>query len=131
MARLLAARHRLATAVAALTAITAGLALAVPAVQADQQLLALAAAAILGAGYGLALTHGLTEVTAIAPPRRLARITAYFWTAAYVGMFTPYAVTLVSGAGALSPPAILTGLAALAVLTCGLLIALNFRTGPR
>lgn len=43
------------------------------------------------------LSFGLTEVAAVAPPERLARVTALFWTAAYVGMFAPYAVTLLSG----------------------------------
>ncbi|NDZ98401.1 MFS transporter, partial [Streptomyces sp. SID10116] len=85
----------------------------------------LAAAAVLGAGYGFVLTYGLTEVTALAPPLRLARLTAYFWTAAYVGMLAPYAMTLLSGAA--PPPALLGAAAVLAALSCVLLITLHAR----
>ncbi|WFB06142.1 MFS transporter [Streptomyces sp. LX-29] len=123
LARRVAARHRLATAVSGLLVIAAGFALAVPAAAAEQPALALAAAAVLGAGYGLALTYGLTEVAALAPPERLARLTALFWTLAYLGMFTPYALALLSAAFPVT--ALLAAGAALAVLTCGVLILLN------
>ncbi|TVL89286.1 MFS transporter [Streptomyces sp. SAJ15] len=123
LARRIAARHRLATAVSGLLVIAVGFALAVPAAAAEQPALALAAAAVLGAGYGLALTYGLTEVAALAPPERLARLTALFWTFAYLGMFTPYAVALLSAAFPVT--ALLAAGAALAVLTCGVLFLLN------
>ncbi|MCC3770101.1 MFS transporter [Streptomyces sp. UNOC14_S4] len=98
LARRLTARHRLATAAAGLAAVVAGFVLAtVVVVTGGQPVLALGTAAVLGAGYGLLLSFGLTEVAAIAPPERLARVTALFWTAAYVGMFAPYVVTLLSG----------------------------------
>ncbi|MBH1937870.1 MFS transporter [Streptomyces sp. AV19] len=97
LARRLAARHRQAAAVAGLAVVVAGFVLAAVAASGGQPVLALGTAAVLGAGYGLLLSFGLTEVAAIAPPERLARVTALFWTAAYVGMFTPYAVTLLSG----------------------------------
>ncbi|MFE0179078.1 MFS transporter [Streptomyces sp. NPDC059002] len=127
VARRLAARHRLATALAGLMTIAAGLALAAVSAAAEEPAPALAAAAVLGAGYGLVLTFGLTEVTALAPPHRLARLTAYFWAAAYTGMLTPYALTLLSDVAA--PPTLLAVLAALAVLTCAALPALNSRAG--
>ncbi|MBO1336931.1 hypothetical protein [Streptomyces sp. VRA16 Mangrove soil] len=63
-----------------------------------QRPLALLAAVLLGAGYGLSLSYGLTRTAALAPPARLARWTAGFWTAAYLGMFTPYVITLPAGA---------------------------------
>lgn len=129
LARRVAPRHRLATAVAGLLTVTVGFGAAAFAASLGAggggRALALAAAAILGAGYGFVLTYALTEVTAMAPPHRLARLTAYFWTAAYVGMLAPYAVTLLSGV--VRPPALLTGAAALAALSCALLVTLHAR----
>ncbi|MEU7582612.1 MFS transporter [Streptomyces sp. NPDC041068] len=125
LARRLAPRHRLATAVAGLLIIAAGFTAAAFAAATGGQALALAAAAVLGAGYGFVLTHGLTEITAMAPPHRLARLTAYFWTAAYAGMFAPYAVTLLSSTA--HPATLLAAAAALAALSCALLLALDRR----
>ncbi|MEU7254973.1 MFS transporter [Streptomyces rimosus] len=117
LARRLAARHRLATAVTGLAAVALGLLVGALAVMAVQPALALAAAAVLGAGYGLCVAYGLTEVAALAPPHRLARLTARFWTLAYLGFFAPYGVTLLSALW--SPQAILAAAALLAVLTLG------------
>ncbi|MEU6824857.1 MFS transporter [Streptomyces atriruber] len=125
LARRVAKRHRLATAVAGLLVVTLGFGAAALAAGAGNAVLALVAAVILGAGYGFVLTYGLTEVAALAPPHRLARLTAYFWTAAYVGMFAPYVVTLLSGA--VPPPALLGAAAVLAALSCVLLITLHAR----
>ncbi|MBZ4321822.1 MFS transporter [Streptomyces sp. SCA2-4] len=124
-ARLLAARHRSATAVAGLTAVAAGLALAVPAAASGHAVLCLVAAAVLGAGYGLCLTFGLTEVAALAPPDRLARLTSRFWTAAYLGMAAPYTVTLLSGT--FGTPVLLGAGSVLAALTCGAVAAAGRR----
>ncbi|MEU8551376.1 MFS transporter [Streptomyces roseoverticillatus] len=123
LARRLAARHRLAGAVAGLGVITAGLGLAVPAAAGARPGLALVAAALLGAGYGLALSFGLTETAAAAPPGRLAMVTSLFWTAAYLGMLTPYALALLSRWW--SMPVLLAAGAVLAALTCGALAALH------
>ncbi|MGK5545333.1 MFS transporter [Streptomyces sp. URMC 127] len=123
LARRLAARHRLAGGAAGLGVIAAGLALAVPAAAGARPGLALAAAALLGAGYGLALSFGLTEAAAAAPPERLAMVTSLFWTAAYLGMLTPYALALLSRWW--SMPVMLGAAAILAVLTCGALAALH------
>ncbi|WP_242000007.1 MFS transporter [Streptomyces klenkii] len=123
LARRLAARHRTATGVAGLGVIAAGLALAVPAAAAARPGLALVAAALLGAGYGLALSFGLTEAAAAAPPERLAMVTSLFWTAAYLGMLTPYALALLSRWW--SMPVLLAAGAVLAALTCGALAALD------
>lgn len=124
-ARWVARRHRLATAVVGLVVIAVGFGAAALAVASSGRALALVAAAVLGAGYGFVLTYGLTEVAALAPPHRLARLTAYFWTAAYVGMLAPFAVTLLSTAA--HPPALFTAAAVLAVLSGALLIALHVR----
>ncbi|MEU1820313.1 MFS transporter [Streptomyces roseifaciens] len=117
LARRLAVRNRFATASAGLGATTVGLALAVPAAAAAQPALALVAAAVLGAGYGFALSFGLTEAAAAAPPARLAMVTSLFWTAAYLGMLVPYALTLLSRWW--SMPVLLAAGAVLAALTCG------------
>ncbi|MFE6775216.1 MFS transporter [Streptomyces sp. NPDC057702] len=123
LARRLAARNRLATAAIGMLVTTVGLGLAAPAVALEQPALALLAGALLGAGYGLALTYGLTEVAALAPPDRLARLTAYFWTTAYVGMFSPYVIALLSDPVGMTT-LLLTG-AALALVTCVTLVLLN------
>ncbi|MFF3276896.1 MFS transporter [Streptomyces chrestomyceticus] len=115
LARRLAARHRLATAAAGLAAVALGLLVAAGAVAAGQPVVALIAAAVLGGGYGLCVAYGLTEVAALAPPHRLARLTARFWTLAYLGFFAPYVITLVSAA--VPPPVVLTAAAVLALLT--------------
>lgn len=52
-------------------------------------LLGLAAATILGAGYGLALISGLHEVQRIAPPADLAGLTGVYYAAAYSGFLLP------------------------------------------
>ncbi|MGW7637521.1 MFS transporter [Streptomyces decoyicus] len=97
LARRLAARHRIATAVAGLAAVILGLLLAAFAVARVRPDAALLASAVLGAGYGLCVAYGLTEVAALAPPDRLARLTARFWALCYLGFCTPYAITLLSG----------------------------------
>ncbi|WP_244967444.1 MFS transporter [Streptomyces cacaoi] len=130
--RRLAARHPLAPALAALVTIALGLVLAVLATlaaAAHGPALALLAAAVLGAGYGLALSYGLTRVAALAPPDRLARLTAHFWTLAYTGMFAPYVVTLLSGP--FDPPVLLGAGAVLALLTGVLLAVLHRTPAPR
>ncbi|GGY07750.1 MFS transporter [Streptomyces hiroshimensis] len=121
VARRLALRHRLANALAGLGAIVAGLALAVPAAAAAQPVLALVAAAVMGAGYGLVLTFGLTEAAAVAPPARLAMVTSLFWSVAYLGLLVPYALALLSRWW--SMPVLLAAGAVLAALTCAVLAA--------
>ncbi|GAA2083259.1 MFS transporter [Streptomyces albiaxialis] len=130
LARHLAGRHRVATGATGLAVIALGLLLAVPAVAGARPGLALTAAAVLGAGYGLTLTHALTEAAVLAPPARLARVVSLVWTLAYLGMFAPYAVTLLSGTFAVGTQ--LSAGAALAVVS-GLALALlnRHRDGHR
>ncbi|MGW2632615.1 MFS transporter [Streptomyces chattanoogensis] len=126
LARRLAARHRVATALAGLATVAVGLLVAALAVAHTQPAVALLAAALLGAGYGLCVAHGLTEVAALAPPHRLARLTAGFWAVCYLGFCAPYAFTLLSGA--FSPPAILIAAAVLAALTLAVVALRGVRT---
>ncbi|MEV0281875.1 MFS transporter [Streptomyces sp. NPDC050610] len=115
LARRLAARHRLATAVAGMSAVAVGLLVAAFAAAHTDPAVALAAAALIGAGYGLCVTYGLTEVALLAPPGGLARLTSRFWVLAYLGFFAPYGFTLLSGP--FDPAAILLAAAGLAVVT--------------
>ncbi|MEU7485073.1 MFS transporter [Streptomyces sp. NPDC042319] len=129
LARRLSGRSRLLTGAAGLLVMAAGFALAVPAVAYRQPVLALLAGAVLGAGYGLALTYGLATTAALATPAALARLTSYFWSLAYLGMFAPL---LLSALGAAVPMTrLLAAAAALAVLCCALLAFLNRANGSR
>lgn len=51
--------------------------------------LGIAAAATMGAGYGLALVAGLSEIQRIAHPEELAGLTAVFYSLTYTGFFIP------------------------------------------
>lgn len=111
---LLTARRAVATPVPGLLTTAVGAAAAATAAASGSRVLAMAAAAVLGAGYGLSLAHGLTRTATLAPPHQLARWTAKFWTAAYLGMFTPYVLTLL---GAAAPTwELLAAVAALALV---------------
>lgn len=92
-----------------------GMLIAALAAAQTQPAVALIASMVLGAGYGLCVADGLTEVAALAPAHRLARLTSYFWTLAYLGFLAPYVITLCTGV--LSPPTVLIAAAVLAVST--------------
>ncbi|WP_253181935.1 MFS transporter [Cellulosimicrobium cellulans] len=57
---------------------------------------ALVAAMVLGAGYGLALVAGLSEVQRIATPDDLAGLTAVYYSMTYVGFCVPVALAALS-----------------------------------
>ena len=57
---------------------------------------AVLAAVVLGAGYGLALVAGLSEVQRIATPDDLAGLTAVYYSVAYTGFFVPAALAWLS-----------------------------------
>ncbi|MFJ9931180.1 MFS transporter [Streptomyces misionensis] len=114
---LLTARRAPSTPTAGLLAVAAGTATAAVAAATGNEPLALLAAVVLGAGYGLALTYGLTRTAALAPPHRLARWTARFWTVAYLGMFTPYVLTLLGHLT--TTPSLLAAVALLALAHAG------------
>ncbi|MEV0602160.1 MFS transporter [Streptomyces sp. NPDC050315] len=123
LARRLSLRSRLRTAVAGLLVTAGGFGLAGPAAAHQQPVLGLVAGAVLGAGYGLVLTYGLGTAAALAAPAGLARLTAYFWSLAYLGMFAPLLLSTLGGSFPM--PRLLAGAAVLAVLCCGLLVLLN------
>ncbi|MFI8995795.1 MFS transporter [Streptomyces sp. NPDC053542] len=123
LARRLILRSRLLTAVAGLLVMAGGFALAGAAATHQQPVLGLVAGAVLGAGYGLVLTYGLGTAAALAAPGGLARLTSYFWSLAYLGMFAPLLLSTLSGGFPM--PRLLAGSAVLAVLSCALLVLLN------
>ncbi|MDG3016872.1 MFS transporter [Speluncibacter jeojiensis] len=59
--------------------------------------LAVAAAAVLGAGYGMALVSGLQEIQRIAGPDDLAGLTAVFYSLSYLGFGAPAVMAVLSG----------------------------------
>ncbi|WBL19141.1 MFS transporter [Citricoccus sp. NR2] len=61
-----------------------------------QLALGLVAAAVLGAGYGLTLVAGLSEVQRIATPDDLAGLTAVYYSLTYLGFFVPMVLAALS-----------------------------------
>ncbi|HFG8762658.1 TPA: MFS transporter, partial [Corynebacterium striatum] len=75
----------------AMAVITVGAFLAAIAAHTLSLPLGIAAAATMGAGYGLALVAGLSEVQRIAGERELAGLTAVYYSISYTGFFIPMA----------------------------------------
>jgi MFS family permease len=98
---------------AGLGTVIAGVLLATGAAAAERPWLVVAATTVLGAAYGLCLVCGLLEVQRLTPPGELARTTALFQAASYLGFAAPYLLSALPG----SPPTRLAGTAALAALT--------------
>lgn len=89
VARLIDTRHSARASVVALAILVPGMALASWASATLALPVVLLAAAVLGAGYGLALVAGLSEVQRIASPADLAGLTAVYYSVAYLGFFVP------------------------------------------
>lgn len=84
--------------------------------------LLLPAAMLLGGGYGLCLTAGLTACEQLAAADARGALTATFYAVAYLGFAAPVLVSAGARGGALAPPlavAALVGVAATAVLAWG------------
>ena len=94
---------------------TLGLLLAALTAALVSPLLGVLAAAVLGAGYGLCLVSGLTEVQRTAPPEALGGLTAVYYSVTYVGFTFP---VLLAAASALAPVGLLLVLLAAACLIC-------------
>ncbi len=131
LARRLSLRSRLLSAVAGMLVMAGGFGLAGAAAAYQQPVLGLVAGAVLGAGYGLVLTYGLGTTAALAAPGGLARLTSYFWSLAYLGMFAPLLLSMLGNTFAV--PGLLAGAGVLAVVCCALLVLLNrpCRVGTR
>ncbi|MFG2824749.1 MFS transporter [Kitasatospora sp. NPDC048365] len=87
-------------------------------------LAALANAALLGAGYGIALVSGLLEVQRIATPTELATLTGVYYALSYAGFLLPVGLALASSV--FSYP-LLLALVAVGVL-CSLTVVLRNST---
>lgn len=85
---------------------------------------ALMAAAVLGAGYGMALLAGLQEVVRIAGPDDLAGLTAVFYSLSYLGFAVPAVLAFL--ARAVSYP-VMFGVGALAAAACLIVVVLGSR----
>ena len=72
-------------------------------------------AAVLGAGYGVCLVSGLTEVQRMAPREELAGLTALYYSATYVGFTVPVILASVSP---VAPEPLLLVLLAVACAAC-------------
>lgn len=83
--------------------------------------LVIAAACVLGAGYGMALVAGLLEVQRIATPDDLAGLNAVFYSLSYLGFAVPAAMAL--GVQVVSYPAMFMGAAVVAALSFALVLA--------
>ena len=105
--------------VLALVLLVAGMAMATWAATVLTVWVALPAAAVLGAGYGLALLAGLQQVQLMAGPDDLAGLTAVFYSLCYLGFGVPAAMAFLSGAHGLSYPTmfVVGGCAAVVCLT--------------
>ena len=73
---------------------TAGLVLGAYAVQTGSLWLLAPCAAILGCAYGLCLVSGLIEVGRLARPDAVGSLTAVYYALAYLGLTSPYVLTL-------------------------------------
>ncbi len=75
------------------------LGLGIVAVTVDSRWVVLLAAPVFGAGYGCGLVSGLREVERLAPPAERGAVVGVFYGLAYLGMFAPYLLGAIAGAG--------------------------------
>jgi MFS family permease len=113
-------------AVAGLTLVTVGMAVAALAAHLSDPWVVVAAAAVLGAGYGVCLVGGLLEVQRIAGPDELAGLNAVFYALTYVGFGLP--IVLAELAHFTSFTVLLLGLTGLAA-ACLAAVAANAARG--
>ncbi len=95
--------------------VTAGLLAEAGVAAVRQPVLVLAAAAVLGCGYGFCLVFGLAEVQRLARPAELAGMTAVFQAVTYVGFGAPYLLSVLHAYASAS--ALLLAMAALGAVT--------------
>jgi len=98
----------------------AGLVLGADAIRVGSLWLLAPCAAVLGCAYGLCLVSGLIEVGRLARPETLGSLTAIYYALAYLGLTTPYLLTL---AAPLAGPATLLLIAAAVALAGAAVVA--------
>ncbi|WP_435736003.1 MFS transporter [Cellulosimicrobium sp. PMB13] len=96
LGRLIDTRHSARASVVAMSIVVVGMGLGALASARLDLPTALVAAMVLGAGYGLALVAGLSEVQRIATPDDLAGLTAVYYSLTYVGFCVPVALAALS-----------------------------------
>ena len=89
-----ALRGRWSVGVIGLLICAAGLVLAADAIRVGSLWLLAPCAAVLGCAYGLCLVSGLIEVGRLARPEAVGSLTAVYYALAYLGLTTPYLLTL-------------------------------------
>lgn len=92
-------------------------------------LAAAVAALLLGAGYGVCMIIGLTEVETLAAPEELGAVVAVYYSLTYTGLAAPYLLAL--AAPPLGYPVALVGLAAAAALTLAAVLINGRHRPPR
>ncbi|MFR9805766.1 MFS transporter [Pseudonocardia sp. RS010] len=125
-ARRLDARAPLAGAPLGLVLIVVGILVAALTALTGSLVVAFAASATLGAGYGISLVSGLLEVQRIAAPEHLAGLTAVYYSLTYVGFLLP--VVLAPLAVPVPYPLLLVVVAALAAVCLAVLVVAGRRT---
>lgn len=108
----------------ALTLMTASVAFMEIVVAIGSPALGVAAAALSGAGIGIALSAGLLEVQRIAGPRHLAGLTGLFYALAYLGFLAPTFMAAI--APVVPTETLFTALVTLGTL-CVATLLLNYR----
>ncbi len=115
-------------AVIALTLLVAGMATAAWAATQLTIVSVFVAAAVLGAGYGMAMLAGLQAIQDMAGPDDLAGLTAVFYSLSYLGFAVPAALAFLSGRwpDVVTYPAMF-GIGALVALICLVAVLLGVR----
>ncbi|GAB7046055.1 MFS transporter [Catenuloplanes indicus] len=111
--------------IAAITLITAGVALAATANHLQSWAAGLVTATVMGCGIGVGMVSAIMEVQRIAGPRDLAGLTGVFYAVAYTGFLTP--TLLAASTDALGTTTPLLGVTGLGVLSV-LLLVIAYRT---
>jgi MFS family permease len=93
----------------AMATVVVGLLAGALAVEELSPALVVVAAVLLGAGYGLTLESGLTEIRRITPPSALPTVSALFQGVAHSGFLAPLLLAIMAGSA--SYPQLLAGLA--------------------
>ena len=83
--------------VVSMIVMSAGLAVSAVAAVVRSPVVALVAAIVLGAAYGIAVVSGLLELQRLARPDELAALTGVYYALAYVGFLLPSILAVLSG----------------------------------
>lgn len=121
LARLVDTDRSARASVVALVILVVGMGLAVWAAATLNLAVVIATAAVLGAGYGLALVAGLSEVQRIATPEDLAGLTAVYYSVAYLGFFIPAIMAILAawiGYPAMFVVGVVVAAGCLAIVAC-------------